>query len=99
MSAGAYEAYLQAARVRQQTEEFRQAYRLRPAIERKQAELVGHGLRATRYLGEPKRQLQRLWTGAAVNLKRLFTLAEAQNADLRGTSSRLGRQPMGVMSM
>ena len=97
--AGPYEAYLQATRARQQTEEFRQLYRLRPAIERKQAELVGHGLRKTRYLGGPKRQLQRLWIGAAVNLKRLFKLAEAQNADLRDTLRLLGRQSMGATAM
>jgi len=96
---GPFEAYLQAARARQQTEEFQQLYRLRPAIERKQAELVGHGLRKTRYLGEPKRQLQRLWIGAVVNLKRLFKLAEAQNVDLRDTMRLLGRQRMGAMAM
>jgi transposase len=99
VSAGAYEAYQQAARARQQTDEFRQLYRLRPAIERKQAELVGHGVRDTRYLGEPKRRLQRLWTGAAVNLKRLFTLAQAQKVDLRHAFSRLERQPAGAMAM
>ena len=97
--AGPFEAYLQAARARQQTGEFRQLYRLRPAIERKQAEMVGHGLRKTRYLGEPKRQLQRLWIGAVVNLKRLFKLAEAQNVDLRDTMRLLGRQRMGAMAM
>jgi transposase len=85
----AYEPYLQAARARQETEEFKVLYRLRPAIERKQAELVGHGLRDTRYVGEPKRQLQRLWTGAAVNLKRLFTLAQARQVDLRRAFSQL----------
>jgi transposase len=97
--AGPFEAYLQAARARQQTEEFRQLYRLRPAIERKQAELVGHGLRKTRYLGEPKRQLQRLWIGAVVNLKRLFKLAEAQNTDLCDTMRLLRRQPRGATAM
>jgi hypothetical protein len=78
----AYEAYLQAARLRQQTEEFDLLYRLRAAVERKIAELVQHGLRETRYVGEPKRQLQRLWTGAAMNLRRLFYLAEVQKVDL-----------------
>jgi transposase len=78
----AYEAYLQAARLRQQTEEFDQLYRLRAAVERKIAELTQRGLRETRYVGEPKRQLQRLWTGAAINLRRLFHLAEAQKVDL-----------------
>jgi hypothetical protein len=78
----AYEAYLQAARLRQQTEEFDLLYRLRAAVERKIAELVQHGLRETRYVGEPKRQLQRLWIGAALNLRRLFYLAETQEVDL-----------------
>jgi hypothetical protein len=87
--AGPYEAELQAARLRQQTEEFDALYRLRPAVERKIGELVGHGVRHTRYVGEPKRQLQRSWTGAAVNLKRLFRLAEAKDVDLHGL---LGRQ-------
>ena len=78
----AYEAYLQEARQRQQSDEFWELYRQRSRVERKQAELVGHGLRETRYLGEAKRQFQRLWIGAAVNLKRLFKLAQDQRADL-----------------
>lgn len=78
----AQEVYLQAARQRQETAEFQQLYPLRSRVERKIAELAGHGLRETRYRGQPKRQLQRLWTGAAVNLKRLFTLAEAKGIDL-----------------
>lgn len=78
----AQEVYLQAARQRQETAEFQQLYPLRSRVERKIAELAGHGLRETRYRGQPKRQLQRLWTGAAVNLKRLFTLAEAKSIDL-----------------
>ena len=77
-----YEAHLQIARQRQQTEEFRTLYRLRPAVERKIAELVSHGLRLTRYIGQSKRQLQRLWISAAINLKRLFTLAQTQKVDL-----------------
>ena len=80
--AGAYEAHLQAARLRQETEEFNLLYRLRPAVERKIAELVQCGIRETRYVSEPKRQLQRLWTGAAVNLRRLFHLAEVDKLDL-----------------
>jgi len=88
--AGPYEEYLQEARARQETEEFDIAYRLRPAVERKIGELVMHGLRHTRYVGESKRQLQRLWLGAAVNLKRLFTLAQAQRVDLRTILGDLG---------
>jgi len=43
------------ARQRQETEEYKQLYRLRPRVEGKQAELVSHGLRNTRYLGKAKR--------------------------------------------
>lgn len=74
-----YEDYLRAARQRQETDEFKELYRLRPRIEGKQAELVYHGLRNTRYLGKPKRRLQRLWLAAAVNLKRIFKLAEIRD--------------------
>jgi hypothetical protein len=77
-----YEAYLRAARLRQQTDKFKQLYRLRPRIEGKQAELVSHGLRMTRYLGISKRRLQRLWLAAAVNLQRMFKLAEIRGSDL-----------------
>lgn len=84
-----YESYLQAARIRQQTEEFDRLYRLRPAVERKIAELARRGVRETRYVGESKRQLQRLWLGAAVNLKRLFRLVEVHKADLVMLLSRL----------
>ncbi len=79
----AYDPYRQAARRRQETPEFRELYRKRSRVERKQAELVHHGLRRTRYLGHAQRQLQRLWTAAAVNLKRLFTLIEEAQRDLR----------------
>jgi hypothetical protein len=78
-----YEAYRRAARQRQDTDEFKALYRLRPKVERKQAELVEHGLRQTRYLGEAKRQFQRLWIAAGVNLKRLFRLAERRSLALR----------------
>ena len=96
--AGPYEAYLQEARARQQTEAFDTAYRLRPAVERKIGELVMHGLRDTRYVGESKRQLQRLWLGAAVNLKRLFTLAQAQGVDLRAVLGDLAPPKAQLMT-
>lgn len=95
---GPYEAELQAARLRQQREEFDPLYRLRPAVERKIGELARHGLRDTRYIGEPKRQLQRLWLGAAVNLKRLFTLAQAQSVDIDALLSRLESRQAGLMA-
>ena len=62
---------------------------MRSPIERKGAELVAHGLRHTRYLGQPKRQFQRLWLGAAVNLKRLFKLAEQRKVDLSAVLRQL----------
>jgi hypothetical protein len=96
--AGPYEAYLQEARARQQTDEFDTDYRFRPAVERKIGELVMHGLRNTRYVGENKRQFQRLWLGAAVNLKRLFTLAQAQKVDLHLVLSHLGPPNAGLMT-
>jgi hypothetical protein len=78
-----YETYLQAQRERQETVEFQTLYRQRSRVERIIAELVYHGLRRTRYLGQEKRQMQRLWTAAAVNLKRLFRLSKTQGIDLR----------------
>jgi hypothetical protein len=91
----AQERYLQAARQRQETAEFKELYRLRSRVERKLAELVSHGLRQTRYRGQAKRQFQRLGTGAAVNLKRLFTLAEAKGLDLAAILAQ--SPPVGAM--
>ncbi len=84
-----HEAYLIAARSRQKTESFREAYRIRSKVERKIAELVSHGLRQARYIGLEKTELQALWTGAAVNLKRLFKLAEGVGIHLREVADRL----------
>ena len=97
--AGPYEAHLHEAWVRQQTEEFDTLYRLRPAVERKIGELARHGLRDTRYIGHNKRLLQRLWLVAAVNLKRLFTLAAAQEVDLGAILSHLGPPDVGLATM
>jgi hypothetical protein len=86
-----YESYVPAARQRQATAEFREIYRVRARVERKQAELIRHGIRRTRYVGEPKRQLQRLWTGAVVNLKRLFTLGQQAGQALSTLLAPAGR--------
>lgn len=83
MTCDDYEVYRQAARQRQATAEFQARYRLWPKVERIQAELVEYGLRETRYLGQAKRQLQRLWTAAGVNLKRLCRLAEKRQVALQ----------------
>jgi hypothetical protein len=95
----AYETYLQEARLRQETAEFDLLYRLRPAVERKIAELAQCGIRETRYVGEPKRQLQRLWIGAAINLRRLLYLAEVQKVDLGLLLSRLPPRKMRWAAM
>lgn len=79
VSTSFFENYLREARQRQETDEFKQLYRLRPRIEGKQAQLVSHGLRKTRYIGKAKRRLQRLWLATAVNLKRMFKLAEIRD--------------------
>lgn len=92
VTADAYEPYRQAARLRQETADFKTLYPQRSRVERKQAELVGQGLRETRYLGRAKRRLQRLWTAAAVNLKRLFKLAQTRGADLGAAFSRVRDQ-------
>ena len=78
-----HELYLQVQRQRQEAADFRDLLRLRSHVERVIAELVFHGLRNTRYVGQAKRHLQRLWTAAVVNLKRLFRLAEGKAIDLR----------------
>jgi hypothetical protein len=93
----AHEAELHQARARQATEEFKTLYPTRSQVERKIAELARHGLRATRYVGARKRQLQRLWTGAAVNLKRLFTLAQDRNVDLAALLAALESPQQAAM--
>jgi transposase len=66
-----YEA-LQAARAREETEEFRQSYAKRAGIEG----TISHGvrtcgLRRSRYVGEAKTHLQHVATGAAINVIRI----------------------------
>jgi transposase len=69
-----HEDLLKAARERQHTHEFKVTYKLRAAVERTIAELGGHGAKQARYIGTAKDLLQAQWTGAVVNLKRLFRL-------------------------
>jgi len=87
-----HEDVIQAARERQETVEFREAYRERSKVERKIAELMGHGLRNARYFGRKKKRLQALWTAAVVNLKRLFKLAKG---DWQRIRVALGGQGLG----
>jgi hypothetical protein len=53
------------------------------AVERKIADLVGHGLRRAHYLGRTKVRLQSHWIGAVVNLKRLFQLLQGNTGQMR----------------
>ena len=52
------EDLLREAKAHQETAELRGAYRERAKVERKIAELIGHGLRQARYVGRPKKRLQ-----------------------------------------
>jgi transposase len=78
-----HEALLQTARAQQATPEFKETYRKRAAVERKIADLVGHGLRRARYVGRVKVRLQNHWIGAVVNLKRLFGLFQGDTRQMR----------------
>lgn len=69
-----HEPLLQAARQRQQTDEFKIVYKTRAAVERKIAELTDRGIKQARYIGTELALLQALWTAAALNLRRLFKL-------------------------
>jgi len=69
-----YEKYIQEARDFQKTEEFQNEYPERSKIERKQAEMVHHGLRQARYIGTAKVYLQSLLIGTIVNFKRYWKL-------------------------
>ena len=68
---GPHYAELQAARARQQTDEFKQNYKRRGGVEGTLSVLVrGHGLRKCWYLGKAKNNLRALFVAAAVNLRR-----------------------------
>jgi hypothetical protein len=85
-----HEALLQAARQRQSTAEFKQTYLLRVAIERKIADLVQCSVRQARYIGTAKDRLQAQWSGAAVNLRRLFTLFKGDTNRMRQVLAMVG---------
>ena len=64
---------LEAARQREQTEEFAQLYAKRAGIEGTHAQGVRRmGLRRSRYIGEPRTHLQHVAIAAAINLSRLY---------------------------
>jgi transposase len=64
---------LQAARQREQTEEFAQVYDQRAGVEGVHAQGVRRmGLRRSRYIGEPRTHLQHVATATAMNICRLY---------------------------
>jgi transposase len=69
---GPHYAALQAARARQQTEDFKARYRQhRGGVEGCLSSLVrGQGIRVNRYIGRAKNNLRALFVGVAVNLRR-----------------------------
>ena len=69
---GKYHERLQTARLRQQTQAFKETYRKhRGGVEGTLSAAVrGHGLRVGRYTGQTKRHLQALFTAVAMNLRR-----------------------------
>lgn len=70
-----HEKELQMARAQQKSPEFRAQYNaIRPAVERKQAEAVKHGLRHNSYIGRAKARLHAILVYAAVNFRTLCEL-------------------------
>jgi transposase len=76
---------LQAARQREQTDEFKEAYKKRAGVEGTISQAVGVlGMRRTRYRGLDKVHLQHLMTAAAMNLMRVLDwLSGKQRATTR----------------
>lgn len=67
-----YHEILNQRRAEQETEDFKERMKRRPAVEGTISELTrAHGARRSRYRGLNKVRLQALFTGAAANLKRL----------------------------
>lgn len=85
---GPHHAALQAARVRQQTTDFKARYREhRGGVEGCLSALVrGQGIRVNRYIGRAKNNLRALFVGVAVNLRR----AARWRAGLRPQVRRTG---------
>lgn len=84
-----HEELLREGRAKQQSEAFQAAYRKRPIIERKFAEMVRHGLRQARYIGKAKVLLQVAWTAAVVNLKKLWKELSGVTAPPKRTRAAL----------
>jgi len=84
-----YYEELNQRRVEQKTDAFKEKMKRRPAVEGTISESTRkHGTRRARYRGKDKGRLQALFTGAAIDLKRLAKALEAQKtAPARATTS------------
>lgn len=83
-----YYQEITARRQEEQTEAFKEEMKHRPAIEGTLSEMVRkHGFRRARYRGKAKVRLQHLFTGAAVNLKRLARALAAQRKEQRAMAT------------
>lgn len=93
ISVGRHHDVLQAARAHQQTDDFKTRYRKhRGGIEGSLSALVrGHGMRVARYTRRAKRHLQALFTGVAVNLRRVARWLAGQRPQLRRTGLGLAQ--------
>jgi transposase len=83
-----YYQEITARRQEAQTAAFKEDMKHRPAIEGTLSEMVRrHGFRRARYRGKDKVRLQHLFTGAAVNLKRLIYALAAQHKAQRAMAT------------
>src|SRR6476660_943835 len=85
---------LQAARVQQETAEWKEEYAVRAGIEGTLSQGVrGFGLRRCRYIGLAKARLQHVATAAAINVYRLSDWLGASRFQRRGHRDSSGWQP------
>lgn len=93
VSFGPHYEFLQAARVRQQSETFKQTYRqYRSGVEGSLSALVrGQGVRVARYVTRAKRQLFALFMAAGVNLRRAARWLAGQRPQARHEGLRLAK--------
>ena len=89
LSVNPYHEILGQRRAEQETEDFKERMKHRPAVEGTISELTrAHGARRSRYRGLNKVRLQALFTGAAANLKRLTrALAAKEKAMAKGMAA------------
>jgi transposase len=79
---------MMAAETYNRSEQYRKDMKLRPAVERKLAELIRyHGMRRARYRGLKKLGLQCFFTAVAVNIKRWIKLVSGSSPGLAGVAT------------